>query len=242
MALRPQHLVLGVAGVVFCAGIGTLIPRVIARHRAPAPAAKPAVDTGWTQYAPYQSSAVTPPPTTAADVPVLIALPDFALVDQTAAPRTRKDLEGRPSVVDFVFLNCSDVCPRLTARMASLRGTFAQAGVDARLVTISVDPTNDTPAKLAAYAKNVDATPDAWLFLTGPADEIEKTVVQGFKVATGTEKVPAKDGKGEILQIFHGQQLVLLDARARVRGYYDADDAGVARLVADLRAISSPHE
>ena len=238
MGLRPQHLVLGIAGVVFCAGLGSLVPKVIARRKAaPAPAPKPApVDTGWTNYSPYSSAAPT------GEVPVLIALPDFALVDQAGAARTRKDLEGKPSVVDFVFLNCSDVCPRLTARMGSLRGTFAQAGLDARLVTISVDPTNDTPERLAAYAKNVDATPDTWLFLTGPAAEIEKTVVQGFKVATGKEPAPAADGKGEILQIFHGQQLVLVDARARVRGYYDADDAGVARLVADLRTISSRHE
>lgn len=213
--VRPQSLFLGFACLCLVGAVGSIVPKVIARRRAAA-----------------ASVAAAP------GLPVLATLPDFRLVDQTGAPRGRADLLGKPTVADFVFLGCSDVCPRLTARMGELGRRLAAAGIEARLVTISVDPTNDTPARLAAYAASVGADPARWLFLTGPAEEIERTVVSGFKIAMGQELAPGKDGKTEILQIFHGEHLVLLDRAARIRGYYDADDAGLAALELDLGRLA----
>lgn len=214
--VRPQSVFLAVACLCLVGAVGSIVPKVIARRHA-------------------ASERVARVPA----LPVLGVLPEFHLVDQTGAPRSRTDLLGKPAIADFVFLNCSDVCPRLTARMGELGRRLAARGLDARLVTVSVDPTNDTPARLATYAASVGADPARWTFLTGPADEIERTVVSGFKIAMGTELAPGKDGKTEILQIFHGEHLVLLDRAARIRGYYDADDAGLAALEVDLGRLAA---
>ena len=37
-----------------------------------------------------------------------------------------------------------------------------------------------------------------------------------------------------------GDRLVLVDSRAHIRGYYVADDAGLAAVLRDARALSSP--
>lgn len=165
-----------------------------------------------------------PPP------PILGTLPEFRLVDQDGEPFGLAELRGRPFVADFVFLGCSDVCPRLTARMKTLEGKI-------RLVTISVDPENDTPERLKAYARAHGADPARWTFLTGDAREVERTVVQGFKIAMGKEPVPGDDPKSGIFQIFHGEKFVLVDGQGRIRGYFDSDEEGLANLLRNARLL-----
>jgi protein SCO1/2 len=107
------------------------------------------------------------------------------------------------------------------------------AGGRVRLVSITVDPVNDTPERLAAYAAGFQADPALWKFLTGPAREIETAVEHGFKV--GVTREP--DGQGGF-NILHGTRLVLVDARGAIRGYYDVEDAiEMKRLRTDLGTL-----
>src|SRR5580692_5689518 len=110
-------------------------------------------------------------------------LPAFHLVNEQGQPVTQSSLLGHVTVVDFIFTRCPSSCPRLTARMAELQGRLARSKSGARLVSISVDPENDTPAVLAAYAARAQADPGRWSFLTGTAQDVESVVVSGF---TGT--------------------------------------------------------
>jgi protein SCO1/2 len=104
------------------------------------------------------------------------------------------------------------------------------------LVTFTVDPENDTPERLAAYAKEYHADPVRWTFLTGELGEVETTVVKGFKLAMGKDELPAGSG---LFSIFHGEKLVLVDDAGLIRGYYDADDEGVDRLLHDAGVIAN---
>jgi protein SCO1/2 len=114
------------------------------------------------------------------------------------------------------------------------------------LLSISVDPERDTPDKLRQYGETYGAREDLWRFLTGSPTEVERTVVKGFKIAMA--KMPVKQGaaqsedevRAEAIDILHGDRLVLVDSRAHIRGYYVADDAGLASVLRDARALSSP--
>jgi protein SCO1 len=101
-----------------------------------------------------------------------------------------------------------------------------------RLVTFTVDPENDTPDVLAAYARSHHADPTRWTFVTGPLEQIEWTVVKGFKIAMGREG----DG-GSIMSIFHGERLVLVDQKGTIRGFYEANDEGLPKLIADADVL-----
>jgi protein SCO1/2 len=75
---------------------------------------------------------------------------------------------GRPGPVflNFVFTSCEAVCPVMTALFARLDRQLRAQGSEARLYSISIDPHNDTPARLREYAAEHRASAQ-WRFLTG---------------------------------------------------------------------------
>jgi cytochrome oxidase Cu insertion factor (SCO1/SenC/PrrC family) len=123
-------------------------------------------------------------------LPVYGALPDFALVERSGRPMRRSDLEGKIWVASFIFTNCADECPLITAEMARLQADVT-AVEDIRLVSITVDPARDTPAVLSQYAERFTADPERWLFLTGDKEAIYRLVREGFHlgIVDATEAV-----------------------------------------------------
>jgi len=159
-----------------------------------------------------------------------LELPPFELTNQRGeAFSMEKNLRGKIWVADFVFLSCPTVCPKLTKRMFEIQHRTRNLGDAFHLVTFTVDPENDTPERLAAYAFANKASPGRWSFLTGPLDAIESTVVKGFKMAMGKEETSPG-----LFSIFHGERLVLVDQNGRIRGYYEATDEGIAHLMRDI--------
>jgi protein SCO1/2 len=177
---------------------------------------------------------VPPPPS------LHLPLPAFSLTDQRGKSYGSEQLRGRVWVADFVFTSCPTVCPKLTAKMALIQHRARHLGDAFHLVTFTVDPENDTPARLASYATSYHADPSRWSFLTGALGDIETTVVKGFKIAMGKEPLGADGDAGPptgLFSIFHGEKLVLVDAEGSIRGYYDADDAGIDDLLRDTDVI-----
>ena len=161
-----------------------------------------------------------------------LPLAGFVLTDQRGRSFGSEDLKGRVWVADFVFTSCPTACPKLTKRMAQIQHRARHLGDAFHLVTFTVDPENDTPARLASYATSYHANPARWSFLTGSLADIESTVVKGFKIAMGKEPTGAGGGAGSgLFAIFHGEKLVLVDGEGAIRGYYDADDAGIDDLL-----------
>jgi protein SCO1/2 len=103
-------------------------------------------------------------------------------------------------------------------------------GPDFHLVSISVDPERDTPARLAEYGARYGANPVRWSFLTGPAEAIQDAVTGGFKVGMGREAEKAADGT-TFWNVFHGENLVLVDRQRRIRGYFPATNEGLDKLL-----------
>jgi len=164
-----------------------------------------------------------PPP------PVLGTVPDFRLVDQTGAPFGPDRLKGRVWIADFVFTRCPDVCPRMTERLV---GVHRALGERTDLVSVSVDPTYDTPERLAAFARANGAESPHWHFLTGSSQHVQEAVLRGFNVAFSRESE-------DIATLTHGVHVVLVDGRGRIRGYYDSNDRdALERLVADARRFA----
>jgi protein SCO1/2 len=109
------------------------------------------------------------------------------------------------------------------------------------LVSFSVDPERDSPEVLSAYAARYGADPALWYFLTGPVDQVEATVVRGFKIAmskASAETVAPSLNAGEVFDVVHGEKFVLVDGQGRIRGYYDSENGQeIRRLLNDLRSL-----
>lgn len=144
----------------------------------------------------------------------------FSLVDQNGRAFSQANLSGKVWVASFFFTRCPTICPRITRRMRSLQVAAKERGLSLAQVSFSVDPDNDTPPVLLAYAERYGADLGSWSFLTGDLDVVKRTVIDGFKLALDGKAEQGAENGG----IIHGSHLVLVDQHAAIRGYYRSED------------------
>jgi len=100
---------------------------------------------------------------------------DVELVDQDGRKvRFYTDvLKGKTVVVNAFFTTCTSVCPPMNRSMEKIQEAFGdRVGKDVFLVSITVDPLTDTPARLKEYAGKFHAGP-GWTFLTGKKENLD---------------------------------------------------------------------
>jgi cytochrome oxidase Cu insertion factor (SCO1/SenC/PrrC family) len=156
------------------------------------------------------------------------AVPPFSLTERSGRTVTNHDLEGKIWVADFIFTTCPGPCPTISANMAQLQKRLA-GDPRVQLVSFTVDPEDDTPDVLAAYANRFAADPRRWWFLTGPEKPVYDLIQNGF-----LQSVQDNHGKqlapGEFL-VTHSTYMVLVDAQGVLRGFYSGlDPDGQASL------------
>ncbi len=173
------------------------------------------------------------------ELPRLGSVPDFALVERSGGTISRSDLADRVWVANFIFTSCGGVCPALSARMVQLRKALGEHGLAVQSVSISVDPTRDTPEVLRAYAERYRADAHDWLFLTGDRPAVYRLIADGFHLSVA-ERAPEEAADSNEL-ITHSDRFVLVDGAGQIRGYYHGSDADVIeQVVRDAGRLVSP--
>src|SRR5205085_1094722 len=90
------------------------------------------------------------------------------------------DLRGKIWLLSFVFTTCNGTCPATTHRMVQIQDELKRQGLvkqeQVRLLSITLDPTRDTPEVLRGYMRLYDADAKSWTFLTGTAEEVRRVV------------------------------------------------------------------
>ena len=171
-------------------------------------------------------------------LPVLAKVDGFSLSDQHARPVKLDDFRGQVWIADFIFTGCQSACPMLTSRMRSLQNHLEERehalgrALPVRLVSFSVDPEVDTPDKLLAYAAKWGADERRWLFLTGSLDEMNRAVTRGMKI-------PFEKGGADTaaFDVMHGERILVVDKSGRIRGYFETDPDGMARIKNAIDAL-----
>ncbi|HYG64140.1 MAG TPA: SCO family protein [Thermoanaerobaculia bacterium] len=100
---------------------------------------------------------------------------DIKLVDQDGRERRLYSdlMAGKTVVIDVMFTTCNGVCPVLSRNLQRVQEALGdRVGKDVHLISISVDPETDTPARLKEYAARYKAGP-GWYFLTGPKPDVD---------------------------------------------------------------------
>jgi cytochrome oxidase Cu insertion factor (SCO1/SenC/PrrC family) len=86
-------------------------------------------------------------------------------------------LKDKVVLLNFIYTNCRDTCPLLTQKLIQVQNRLGRRfGEQVYFVSISTDPTRDTPHALATFAKQQKADHPGWVFLTGPQQNI-KTIL-----------------------------------------------------------------
>jgi protein SCO1/2 len=155
----------------------------------------------------------------------------FAFVDKDGRPVTDRDLAGKVWIVACFFTCCTESCPHLSAAMARLQSELAHVP-DLRLVSLTVDPTHDTPQKLDQYATTYQAAAERWIFLTGGEEAVRSFVQERLHLGAAPNTDPDATPGNRVL---HSDKLTLIDRRGVIRGYFDGRDP---ERVAALKAAA----
>jgi protein SCO1 len=118
---------------------------------------------------------------------------DIELVNQDGQKvRFYSDLiDGRIVIINSFFATCTGVCPVMGGTFKKIQSVLGdRIGKDVHLISISVDPENDTPAALRKYAKATAARP-GWTFITGDKKNVETALHKlGLKTANKESHTP----------------------------------------------------
>ncbi len=152
-------------------------------------------------------------------------------------------LEGKIYLTGYQYTDCPAGCLGMASVMKVMMSEF---GKDPRfhLVSISVNPAEDTPEKMDAWVKDKGVDMPNWWFLTGDEKIIRKYMISQFKFYGVEENTdPAKilaEGK-----FAHDQRLALVDEGGHLRGYYNVmspehGEYELKRMRRDLKMVLNP--
>ena len=159
-------------------------------------------------------------------------VPQFSFTNQEGRIITSEFVKNKVWVADYFFTSCASSCPKLTRSLRNVEVQFANDD-NVRLVSFSVDPEHDTPARLTAYTKLFDVRTGQWQFLTGDKKALYSFARNGLLIS-------ATDGDGGKNDFIHSSNLVLIDKDGHIRGYYDGtSNSDVQQLVKDIKRLEN---
>lgn len=174
-------------------------------------------------------------------LPVIKAAADGMLLDARGNPLHLHEItRGRITVLSFLYTRCAAVkaCPYATAVLSQLHGASAEdAGLakQLRLVSLSFDPINDTPGRMAAYAEVASGRPGAapWHFVTTRSQAELEPILSAYGQAVDKKSDPL-DPAGPLN---HTLRVYLIDDEGRIRNIYSSGTLDLRLVLADARTL-----
>jgi len=144
----------------------------------------------------------------------VMKVPDFELTDQNNKKITNKDMLGKVYLVEFFFSKCPTICPVMNSNMKTIEKQVSNP--DFGIISISIDPENDSPEALKLHANKIGVKSPNWHFLTGDRDYIGKLADQ-FNIYVGD-----KEDENESLN--HSGMIALVDQDGNIRCRYNEEN------------------
>ena len=155
---------------------------------------------------------------------VLGQIADFTLTNQNGQVTTLADLTNHVWVADIIFTRCAGPCPRMSKQMASLQAALPPTS-QAKLVTLTTDPDNDTPSVMKKYGERFSADSNRWTFLTGTKKEIAALASGSLKLSAVPVKPEEQKDSADLF--IHSTIFVVVDKHAQLRGVFETGGDGV---------------
>ena len=169
------------------------------------------------------------------------ASPDAALLDSSAHPLRLSELtRGKITLLTFFYTHCTDPlgCPYALGLMSTLRDRMASDSdlrQNVRFVSISFDPTYDSPRQLRSFAHGLATKAGfEWDFVTTPSIAVLQPLLDDFGQDVRIEQ--AGDGRAA-RTMNHMLKLFLIDPRGSVREIYALDYLQPEVMLNDLRTL-----
>jgi protein SCO1/2 len=157
------------------------------------------------------------------------SIPDFSFINQDSQIVTNAAFAGKAYVVDFFFISCPTICPKMTKQMHRVYQTFEE---EDRLAFLShtIDTRNDTIPRLKKYADNLGVDAPKWHFVTGEKDEIYEIADDYFSIAL---EDPDSPGGYD-----HSGRLILIDQNRHIRSFCNGTEPeSVDQFMEDIEKL-----
>lgn len=149
---------------------------------------------------------------------------DFELTERSGRTfDSGKEMPGQVWVTSVFFSSCNKSCRQQNAIVQELQNRFREQRV--RFLSITCDPETDTPDQLRSYARQFDADPQRWLFLSGDMQYIRRIAAERFEIAADNDE---KLGPG------HSDQFTVTDKWGNNRGRFIWRDSGAVDALEQL--------
>jgi protein SCO1/2 len=162
--------------------------------------------------------------------------PDTKLIDETNMTRPLTSYRGHRVALTFMYTRCPqpDFCPLMDRNFAALQNEIKKTPDlgDVRLVSVSFDPGNDTPAVLKRHARDLKADPAVWHFVTASPDDIK-----GFTAKFGVTAEPSDESPAVLT---HNLSTAVIDAEGKLVKIRPGNMWTPADLIGDLKAAPAP--
>ena len=165
-------------------------------------------------------------------------VPAFAFTGIDSVEISHRTVEGQVKIVDYFFTHCPTICPIMSSQLSRGQQWLRDRdlGGDIVLLSHSVDPERDTPARLKTYATQLGADTTSWKFMTGQKADLYEQAKNGYYL-TALESDTAAGG------FFHSDTFVLVDQADQIRGLYDGTStAEVDAMLMDAAQLVLLHE
>ena len=155
----------------------------------------------------------------------------FNLINHLGDSIQLEDVLGDVIIVDFFFTRCATICPIMTSNLTKVRDEL-DLEMGWRILSHSVTPEADSASVLNAYAKRMDAEHENWWFLTGEKKEIYRLARRSYFACYDE----ARGGDGGMQDFVHTENVVLVDQKGRLRGFYDGtSELSMNQLIEDCQ-------
>jgi len=152
-------------------------------------------------------------------------LVNFSLIDQNGNAVTRQSFKHKMIVVSFLFASCSVVCPYVSEQMCEIQRLTTNEP-DVSLLSLTVDPVDDTIPVLAKYAQKVGADPARWSFVTGNEERMQNLIGTSFLSHDTDTNLGSMPGN-----FANSQRIVLVDTNGQIVNYFDGLNLNAAHAV-----------
>lgn len=161
-------------------------------------------------------------------------IPDFEFVNQDSMTVKNEDLENHIYLADFFFTSCPSICPVVKKQMLRIYEKYKDEE-KVKLVSHTIDPKRDTPAKLKKYAADLGVDTDKWIFLTGDKDSLLEIANDYFVAALEDPEAPGG--------FDHSGKIILVDTRRHIRSFAEGTEPDdVTRLLKDIQTLLDEYE
>jgi protein SCO1/2 len=169
-------------------------------------------------------------------LPVISEIGEFSLTNQFGLRVGKESLSGYVLIVNVIFTRCPGQCHRLSQQMVELQRRIPP-GAPVRFVSLTADPSYDSPEILKKYGERYGVDGARWLLLTGGKADLYRLAMDGLKFSV-VENDPKRAATLEELFI-HSASFALVDRSGRLRGMVQAEESNAIDEVIRLSRLLS---